>query len=162
MENKDNFDQDLINKRFLASNEVLLKAYENFNKHVDVNDPEFTKKLGAITRLHEQIILDEQNETNAAIEAEKIRVEEEKNEMDKVLESERLEDERERSKANVFLEKLKIAVSATVGIGGLGLGLYKFIKSTEKEEDEAYLTVTQKETVREGLRDPSERKWKLW
>ena len=152
---------ELINKRLIKSNEALLKALDDLQK-LKYDDPNYAKKVSAISELQKQVVEDSKNEALKVIEAEKLRVEEEKTEMEKVLESERLDDERERSHKGNIIEATKIGVSLVVGVGGIIAGLYKFNRSTEKEKDEAYLTVTDKETVREGLREPTEKKWKFF
>ena len=152
---------ELINKRFVKSNQTLLKALDDIQK-LDITDENYGRKFEAISQLYKQVVEDAKNETTRIVEGERLRVEEERTEMEKVLESEKLEDDRKKTFWSNLFDGIKIAVSATVGIGGIAAGIWKFKRSTEKEKDDAYLTMTDKETVREGLREPTEKKWKFW
>lgn len=160
-------------KRIVKANTALLKAYDS----LDFKDPDWDQKVERLSKLHKEIAQDINNANEALLEEEKLRIEEEKNKVDaenKLTEMSleedriRLDEARDEQTAkdnrirNV-LEGLKIATAISVSAISGAVGVWKFKQSTKKEEDGAYLTTTDKETVREGLRDQSQKGlFKLW
>lgn len=154
-------DDKMFCERQIKSQKALIKGLEDLSR-MDIHDPDYAKKYEAVASLHRQIVEDVKNETNRKIETKKIEVEEEKNEMTKILESEKLQEEQKQSFWKNVLEGGKVVLSAGFMFATLWQSWAKFWRSTEKEKDEAYLTTSDKETVREGLREPTEKKWKLY
>lgn len=144
-------DNNMFNERILAAQEALLKAYKN----LDPSDPKFTEKMKAIAAMHQQI--NEDIENSVTIEVEHMKAD---------SESKQIAVEKEKVKYG-FLgdigKNLGTVVAAGLGFAGI---IYsekrldrRFDKASKFEENDAYLTTTAKETVREGLRP---KKFKLF
>ena len=145
-------------KRRKKANAVLEKGLESVN----FADPGWDQKIERLSKLYREMTTDDHNVNEALLELERLRVEEEKNKVDAENEADRLaiEDLRDRetaenNKARNWIDRVKIGAELTIAAIGGAVGVWKFKQSTKKEEDGAYLTVTDKTTVQEGLRTPS-------
>ena len=167
------FINDQYANRVMKANNALLKAYDS----LDFTDPDWDQKIERLSKLHKEISQDIQNANNAELEAERLRIEDEKNKTDSEnkltemsLEEDRIRLDEARDEATAennrithIMDGLKIAAMVSVSAISGAVGIWKFKKSTQKEEDGAYLTTTDKETVREGLRDQSSKNmFKFW
>lgn len=152
---------DLNQKRFIESNEAVIKGYEDLRR-LNINDPDYAKKFEAVSQAHKQIVEDAKNEMTRQLETEKMKIEREKNEMEKVLEDERFAYDKLRHAIDTVVDIFKVVGGIALGVATIRSTNWRFQKSTEKEADDAYLTMTSKETVRDGLREPDARKWKFW
>ena len=168
------FINDQYANRLAKANAALLKAYDS----LDFSDPDWDQKVERLSKLHKEVAQDTNNVNEAWLEEERLRIEEERAKTDAEnkltemsLEEDRIRLDEARDEVNAqnervhhILDALKIAAAvSTAAISG-AVGVWKFQQSTRKEEDGAYLTTTDKETVREGLRDQTNKNglFKLW
>lgn len=123
-------------KRMSESNDTLSKAFES----LDVKSEDYTKRLQASADLYKQIVEDEKNENNYRIEQEKIMAQRDHDRTD-----------RWASIISHIVSGLQIA--ATIfGVVYTERNLNaRFDRSSKFEESDAYLSTTDKETVRDGL-----------
>lgn len=130
-------DMDLFNRRMAEANEALIKAYQSADPTAD----DYLETLKVIQAIHQQINADCANCNDIDIEVKKALI-----------------DEANSKRAFMGdIGKTAGAVLAAV-LGFLGIAYSekhldrRFDRSTRFEQDDALLTTTSKETVRDGLR----------
>lgn len=158
---------ELFQERTEKVSRVIIGACDNLDPKKDG----YVEAMDAMSKLYKENINDMKAFNERLLEAEKIRVENERRSEESSLEAERLriDDERnaETSRHNRVQEILMgvqlILTAVTAGMSGYALN-QRFKRSTEKEENEAYLTQTDRITVQEGLREDrsNPRFWNLF
>ena len=133
----------------------LLEVGEKVRKQLEKLDPkdqDYGKKVEALAKMYDAAIEDfkahsESDVANLKLETE-ADIEHAKNATD---EAKNKETER-ANRQSEWLAKLKIGATVFVGVLTAGTNIWAFKRSTRKEDDEAYLTTTDKVTASEGLR----------
>lgn len=151
-------------KRLLAANKALLKAYET----LDPSSEDYKERLEAIAKLHKEIAADVKNESEKSskvidqeLESKKLEEEqranlkrEELEAIEKELEAERLEEDKKEHNVHSILD--------IIGKGLMGFSIVTqiamFWRSTKRENGDGngdgkpYLDKTSSTVVQEGLR----------
>lgn len=130
-------DKQMMDERQKATHKALMKLLEN----LDVNDPEWDKKYRAIQGMYREINQDNLNQVN-----------EESN----ILEAGSKRDENETNK---FLGIFQSAGGWIMGGITAGISIFEIVSlnkrykiSSKYEEENAYLTQTDKATIQDGLK----------
>lgn len=121
-----------------AVEDFLKRGYES----LDLNDPKYPEKLRALTEAYRQMVADKANEVTSETEEEKIRIEEKRLEFDTLVEKKRRK-----------FDYIKTGILAGLAVGSGAKSIWAIKRSTEKEKDEAYLTLTDKTVMQDELRE---------
>ena len=135
------------NKRLLAANGALLKLYAS----LDPSDPNYEKQLTVAKGIHSVIVSDLE-----AAETTRANMEKE------ALDADTAEETARSNKAKERIDWLKVIVTGITGLASAITSVCMFRWATKKEEDESLLTVTNKTTVQNGLRQRFSDMFKFW
>ncbi len=137
---------DICQRRLDSSSKKL-------NSMIDTVDPANLDPdtVETIARWQKEISNDSKSYWDGIIETQKLELEKQKIEADKFK---TYTESQDRKKGRI-LEWFKGIGAIGVAVGSIWAGIWKFDRSTQKENDfdEPYLTLTQKATVQDGLRD---------
>lgn len=141
--NKEQFDA-----RQEAINDALIRQLKDLNP----SDPDWDKKYRMIQGLYRELNQDNQNQVTESTEEQKVAV------------------SKDEISTNKFLEIFKSCGGWILGGAGTALGIYEAVSlnkrykiSSKYEEENAYLTQTDKATIQDGLKSkPSGSKLKFW
>ena len=141
------------------ANEAMIEA-EKLRIEEEKNKVDAENKVTEMSLEEDRIRLEEEkNKVDAENKLTEMSLEEDRIRLDEARDEQTAKDNRIRN----VLDGMKIAAAIGVSAISGAVGIWKFKQSTKKEEDGAYLTTTDKETVREGLRDQSQKGlFKLW
>ena len=121
-----------------AVEDFLRRGYES----LDLNDPKYPEKLRALTETYRQMVADDTNKVTSETEEEKIRIEEKRIDFDAQVEKKRRK-----------FDYIKTGILAGLAVGSGAKSIWAIKRSTEKEKDEAYLTLTDKTVMQDELRE---------
>lgn len=125
--------------RLALANSNLLDLYSSIKKSSDPQERQTLMKLFGETY---RAIIDDSNRK------EELRL----REMQLELDREKFEEEVSRAERTEFSDWIKVGLNAALGISSTCASVWMFKRSTEKEKEDAYLTLTDKSTVQEGLK----------
>ena len=115
--------------------ETAREAIENFLTRgydaLDENDPKYPEKLNALTRAYQQMVMDDANKVSSS-----------KNDFEEKIEKKRLK-----------FDYVKTGILAGLATASGVKSIWAIKRSTEKEKDEAYLTLTDKTVMQDELRE---------
>ena len=115
--------------------ETAREAIENFlirgYDALDTSDPNYPEKLNALTRTFQQTVADDTNKVNSS-----------KNDFEERIEKKRLK-----------FDYVKTGILAGLATASGFKSIWAIKRSTEKEKDEAYLTLTDKTVMQDELRE---------
>ena len=174
----------LQKERVEAASVVLIEGY----RALSVDDPDYSEKLEKLSGLHKEISNDVKAYKDNVVELKKLETDKYKCDETSIIESEKVRVAEEQNVRLIELEERKLvalerqnktsAVQGFVGIGldiakialggslgylGLASKLWMFTQATKFEENDAYVTTTQKLTVQNALRETGslEKNWQL-